>query len=378
MSTQINTYLRKRGIKGPWELSPIPNHKFQNIVIIPAYAESKHIGFTLDSLSQCEVDSFDETMVVVVVNNEANPPSHIIDNNQESLLNLTKRKDPFYVTIIDASSAGLSIPKKYAGVGMARKIGMDLALKFANPHSLLFCLDADSLVALTYFRKIESHFNSTDSIAAVVGFSHIKNEDPDLEIAIRKYEAFLRKTAMKLADAGSSFGYVSMGSTIICTAEAYAAVGGMPRRKATEDFYFLQELAKFRRVDEIETVLVYPSSRKSERVYLGTGFRMSKVKMGEDLDDLVYPNEAFQTLKLWLKIAKDGYAEEVNQIMFKVQKLSPVLHEYLVEENIEDIWEKLRESSPTEIHFQKQFQRWFDALKTHRLLNRYLTISSVL
>ena len=272
----------------------------------------------------------------------------------------------------------MSIPKKYAGVGMARKIGMDLALKFANPHSLLFCLDADSLVAPTYFREIESHFNSTHSVAAVVGFSHIKNENPDLEIAIRQYEAFLRKTAMKLADAGSPFGYVSMGSTIICRAEAYASIGGMPRRKATEDFYFLQEFAKFRRVDNIETVLVYPSSRESERVYLGTGFRMSKAKKGEDLGELAYPNEAFQTLKVWLSIAMDGYTQEVNQIMVKVQKLSPVLHNYLMEENIEDIWEKLRESSPTEIHFQKQFHRWFDALKTHRLLNRYLAISSML
>ena len=124
--------------------------------------------------------------------------------------------------------------------------------------------------------------------------------------------------------------------------------------------------------------MVYPSSRESERVYLGTGFRMLKAKKGEDLGELAYPNEAFQTLKVWLSIAIDGYTEELNQIMVKVQKLSPELHNYLIEENIENIWEKLRESSPTEIHFQKQFHRWFDALKTHRLLNRYLTISSML
>jgi hypothetical protein len=105
---------------------------------------------------------------------------------------------------------------------------------------------------------------------------------------------------------------------------------------------------------------------------------MSQAKKGEDLGELAYPNEAFQTLKVWLSIAMDGYTVEVNQIMVKVQKLSSVLHDYLIEENIEYIWNSLRESSPTEVHFQKQFHRWFDALKTHRLLNRYLTISSVL
>ena len=378
MNNSINLYLKKRGVKGPWKLSPNPIHKFKNIVIIPAYAELEHIDDTLDSLSQCEVDSFDETMVVVVVNNEADAPSHIIDNNQQSLLNITKRKDLFYVAVIDASSEGMSISKKHAGVGMARKIGMDLALEFANPETLLFCLDADSLVAPTYFREIQAHFNSTESVAAVVGFSHIKNENPELEIAIRQYEAFLRMTAMKLKDAGSPFGYVAMGSTIICRAHGYASIGGMPRRKATEDFYFLQAFAKFRGVTEIKAILVYPSSRESERVYLGTGFRISQAKKGEDLRELAYPNEAFKILKEWLTIASSGYSEDINKILTTVQKLDLLLHDYLLEENINEIWNPLRESSPSEAHFQKQFHRWFDALKTHRLLNRYLTISSLL
>ena len=378
MFAPIDNYLCKRGVKGPWGLLPIPNHKFQNIVIIPAYAELEYIGQTLDSLSQCKVASFHDIMVVVVVNNEMDANSQIIDDNKQTLSILTKRKDPFYVAIIDASSEGRSIPKKHAGVGMARKIGMDLALAFANPETLLYCLDADSLVSPTYFSEVQSHFKLNDSVAAVVGFSHIKNKNPDLEKAIRQYELFLRNTAMKLKDAGSPFGYVAMGSTIICRAHAYASIGGMPRRKATEDFYFLQEFAKFRGVTEIEAILVYPSSRESERVYLGTGFRMSQAKKGEDLGELAYPNEAFEILKEWLSIAMGGYTIDVNQIMFSVQKVCPTLQDFLRNENIEDIWDSLRESSPTEIHFQKQFHRWFDALKTHRLLNRYLTISSLL
>ena len=73
-----------------------------------------------------------------------------------------------------------------------------------------------------------------------------------------------------------------------------------------------------------------------------------------------------------------GYTEDIGEIIIKTQNLSPILYDYLMEENIKDIWDPLRESSPTEIHFQKQFHRWFDALKTHRLLNRYLTRSSML
>ena len=55
----IDKYITKRGAIGPWGISSMPIKKFQHIVIIPAYAELEYIGQTLDSLSQCEVDSFD-------------------------------------------------------------------------------------------------------------------------------------------------------------------------------------------------------------------------------------------------------------------------------------------------------------------------------
>ena len=378
MSSLIDKYITKRGLVGPWGISSMPLNFFQDIVIIPAYAELEYIGHTLDSLSECEVDSFDSILVVVVVNNETDAHSKILNNNQKTLSNLKKRNDLFSLVVIDASSDGMSIPKKHAGVGMARRIGMDFALRFAYPHSLLFCLDADSLVAPTYFREIQSHFNGTDSVAAVVEFSHSNNKNLHLETAIRQYEAFLRSTAKNLTEAGSPFGYVSMGSTIICKSDAYASIGGMPRRKATEDFYFLQEFAKFKRVDKINSTLVYPSSRESERVYLGTGFRMSQANKGKKLGDLYYPIEAFSVLKGWLLIAMGGYKEDIDEILMKTRKLSSILYDYLMEENIKKIWDPLRESSPTDIHFQKQFHRWFDALKTHRLLNRYLIISSML
>ena len=48
----------------------------------------------------------------------------------------------------------------------------------------------------------------------------------------------------------------------------YAAVGGMPKKKATEDFYFLQSLAKYTDIKQIKKVLVFPSSRNDQRVYL--------------------------------------------------------------------------------------------------------------
>ena len=116
MNSSINLYLHKRGVKGAWEISPIPAHKFQSIVIIPAYAELEYIGQTLDSLSHCDVDSFNDILVVVVVNNEADATSQIIENNKQTISNLENRNDPFLLALIDAVSDEKSITKKHAGV----------------------------------------------------------------------------------------------------------------------------------------------------------------------------------------------------------------------------------------------------------------------
>jgi len=52
---------------------------------------------------------------------------------------------------------------------------------------------------------------------------------------------------------------------IACTAQAYIAVGGMVRRQAGEDFYFLQKLAKRGPIHEIADTTVRPSPRRSDR-----------------------------------------------------------------------------------------------------------------
>ena len=49
----------------------------------------------------------------------------------------------------------------------------------------------------------------------------------------------------------------------------------MNTKKATEDFYFLQAIAKYTKVHKIKDCLVHPSSRNENRVYLGTGFRIN-------------------------------------------------------------------------------------------------------
>ena len=216
------------------------------------------------------------------------------------------------------------------------------------------------------------YFNQHNANAAVVGFCHSVPKKIDLKNTIKEYEEFLLITARKLKDAGSPYNYVAMGSTIVCTVEAYTAVGGMPRKKATEDFYFLQELSKFCGVHTIPNILVHPSPRPMSRVYLGTGFRMAQAQQGFKIRNLYYSKYAFTLLKQWITLGTAGWEMSLVEILKKTESKNKNLKKFLLKESIENIWGNLQLSSPSKNHFIKQFHRWFDGLKTIRFL-KYFT-----
>ena len=146
----------------------------------------------------------------------------------------------------------------------------------------------------------------------------------------------------------------------------------MPRKKATEDFYFLQELAKYCGVHVIPDVLVYPSPRPISRVYLGTGFHMERVENGFNIRNLYYSKYAFTLLQQWISLGTASWKMSLDKLLNHTIVLNEQLKNFLLKEGIENIWKNLQSSSPTENHFTQQFHRWFDGLKTIRLL-KYFT-----
>ena len=369
----IHSYLKKRGVAGPWKISPEPSLKFDQTVIIPAYGESEYLPKMLASLNENNPSLLKNTLVVVVVNNAENSPEEIHRDNQHCLELINSSDYQYSLGIVDAFSKGLALSPKQAGVGLARKIGMDLVLPhLATPQSLLFCTDADTIVDKRYLEKVMEYFHTNNAKAAVVGFRHLESTDSELERAIRQYERCLLTTTKKMQAAESPYGYVAMGSTMVCTAEAYCAIGGMPRKKATEDFYFLQELTKYCGVHTIPDILVFPSPRPISRVYLGTGFRMQQIQKGLDINTLYYSDKIFLILSEWLKLGNSAWKVELSIILQKAKNIDPKLEVFLQNEGIEKIWYKLQSNAPSKSHFTEQFHRWFDGLKTIRLL-KYFT-----
>ena len=253
------------------------------IVVIPCY-DDDFVFKTLQSLDsackpQCSVE------VIVVVNSAEDTSDAIVEKNRciyEELSQNSRQYSNFRLLpyIIEG------VPHKIAGVGNARKIGMDEAVwRFAsieNPRGIIVSLDSDCIVSKDYFTKIFDRFcfSKDKPNSCILQFLH--NFDEDLyskqEIdACRRYEMYLRYFRLAQKVAGIPQCLHTIGSCFAVTAETYARMGGMARRQAGEDFYFLQKLALQSKVASVDEPIVFPAPSVSERVPFGTGRSVKKI-----------------------------------------------------------------------------------------------------
>ena len=110
----------------------------------------------------------------------------------------------------------------------------------------------------------------------------------------------LRYYKNALAFTGLPYAYHTVGSSFALTAAAYARQGGMNRRKAGEDFYFINKLIKGENFGEIMGAKVVPSSRISDRVPFGTGRALLEAFDGVKNLELTYDFSIFKCLKRWV------------------------------------------------------------------------------
>ena len=393
----IDNYLKKYAVSPMRPLLAASFAGVDNAVVIPILAESSSLFRTLSSIAANPSDELGRTLVVCVLNNHrptVAAEAEIRDNQATltilkelmagrtpSVAGLAVRKGDlervagsgFRLGCIDASSADAEIPDRDGGVGTARKIGMDAALSVLNGRGpgggVICCLDADTLVMENYLAAVHAYFSRSDDPAAVAGYAHQKPADPRLLAAICCYEIFLRAYVMGLSFAGSPYAFHAIGSTMSCTAEAYAAVRGMNRRTAAEDFHFLDKLAKLRNVGHIGTTTVFPSSRPSNRVPFGTGQRMLRFMNGGMDEYRLYDSRIFAILREWLSGMEADPDRDSEAILAAARKIHPDLKAYLDFSRFAIAWPVIRRNCPDAEHLRRQFHIWFDGLKTLRLVH---------
>ena len=369
----------------------------EQAVVIPALAEKGFLFATLACLSRNCREELKRTLVLCVINNRGSHSASpgVIRNNQETIRYLhvlikglpcefgegkelsAHMKDisssPLRLACIDASSPGSEMPDNAGGVGAARKIGLDAALTVFDygtaDDKLLFCLDADTLVEDNYLKEVRSFFDKEGKAAAVVNYSHQRPATSRRRLAIGAYEIFLRYYVLGLRYAGSPYAFHTIGSTMVCTADAYVAIGGMNRRDAAEDFYFLNKLAKYTEVGRITTTNVYPSARLSRRVPFGTGRRMVRFMEGGEDEFLLYDPRVFLILKKWLGMMKSFPDRRTEEILIHAGKIDPLLLSFLEANDFFETWERIRKNTKNSKGLLRHFHFWFDAFKTMKLIH---------
>ncbi len=210
-----------------------------------------------------------------------------------------------FVIIVDRCSSGLEFNNK-EGVGLARKIGCDLAsvlfMREFVRESWIFNSDADASLAIDYFVMEKG----TAKLAALLyPFQHQTSPDLSSEQrhALTLYDQYLHYYVRGLSFAGSPYAFATLGSTIAVTVFAYIAVRGFPKRLAGEDFYFLNKIAKVADLRQKKGLPIILQGRLSNRVPFGTGPAIQEIAKaltnGETYK--VYHPHSFRILKFWLE-----------------------------------------------------------------------------
>ncbi len=337
------------------------------IVVIPCY-DDEFVFKTLQSLDsaykpQCSVE------VIVVVNSAEDTSEAIVEKNRHiyaELLQTSGKHSNFKLLpyILEG------VPHKIAGVGNARKIGMDEAVwRFAsieNPHGIIVSLDSDCLVSKYYFTKIYERFciSKDRPNACTLQFQH--NFDETLyskqEIdACRRYEMYLRYFRLAQKVAGIPQCLHTIGSCFAVTTEAYAKMGGMARRQAGEDFYFLQKLALQSNVVSVDEPIVFPAPSVSERVPFGTGRSVKKII--ETSSCKVYNFGLFLLLK-------DFYSAFPNLYVGDFPVPTEVI-DFVGEQKFKVLVDECRKNTSDRKSFVKRMFTKFDVFFMIRFLNTF-------
>lgn len=327
--------------------------RFDHVLVIPACAESA------EQLLNVWREVKGNYLVIVVVN----CPDSGTDAATERLAADLAQANRANLVIVDRYSRGRRIPIRQ-GVGLARKIGCDLALSLIHRGIIddpwVFTSDADVRLPANYFELPASVRES--SAAALFPFHHVTT--PELDRACRAYELSMLYYAAGLRWAGSSYAYTTIGSTIAFSADCYAGVRGFPKRNTGEDFYLLNKLRKSGPVSCLTRPTIEIEGRLSERVPIGTGRAIARLSQASEAR-IEHP-KCFELLRATLSWMRDIAA---------AQPRDPATGDPRVDDILEDSgffqhFETKRTQSPAASVMQKHLEDWFDGLKTRQFIHR--------
>lgn len=362
----MSNYFKQYGDYVPLIKEEISNET-RFIIVIPVHHEPDLIR-TLNSLSKCEQPG-SAVEVICYINAGEQQSSEIKNHNLNTYNNVLNWKEnaPDFLSIHPILNNELK--KKHAGVGLARRKGMDeAAWRLQNKNGVIICLDADCEVAPNYLNVIQETFTENPTLkSASVYFEHSLDETESIEIreGIILYELFLRYYVEGLKKCQYPFPFHTIGSCMIVRSDVYLAQGGMNKRKAGEDFYFMHKLFPLGDFKEINGTCVYPSARVSDRVPFGTGKAIGQwLNRDKDLQ-MAYNFEIFDELKKLFDNSKSLLQEGVSVL----NSLEKATIDYLNEIKFENALQEIKANVADEKQAIKRYYRYWDGLRLLKLVH---------
>jgi glycosyltransferase involved in cell wall biosynthesis len=339
------------------------------VVVIPCYNEPG-LTYTLESLNACKHPGCDVEILVVVNDSEDDIPE-VTTQNRLTIDQIENFKIKTFDWLQISSVYATNLPAKHAGAGWARKIGMDWAVSIFNQANntdgIILSLDADTVVEENYLKAVCQHFsNHSNQVAATLYFEH-PFEDVKHSDAVVLYELYVRYYKHAIEYTGFPNSIYTIGSCFVVKASAYVAQGGMNRRKAGEDFYFLHKLMPLGQIGSIKQTTVYPSPRLSTRVPFGTGPALKQFIDGSRDLYFTYPLQLFDILRGFFFKVESLYEMTITS----TGELSDnkLLAAFFEESGFVDQLNKLKHNCSNSAVFKRRFFHLFDAFKMLKWLN---------
>jgi hypothetical protein len=370
-----STYLEERALF-PEIIKEAPDKQTGIIVVVPAYNEPG-ISKLLDSLALCSEPEC-KVEVIIVVNAPADADKESIENNKITIKNIKswkKKNSDCFFRLFAFMARQFSVSGW--GVGLARKTGMDEAVRRFNsiddPDGIILNLDADCLVEKNYFVSVCNELlKKKERAACSIYFEHpLSGSDfpENIYKYITLYELHLRYYFQGLSYSGFPYVFHTVGSAIAVKTLPYVKAGGMNRRQAGEDFYFIQKLVPAGGYFNLNSTIVYPSPRASSRVPFGTGASMIKLTEENSPTFLTYNMLAFKELHFFFEMAENIYHCNPVEIQVCYKSFPPGLKLFIDEKEWTEKMVEIKNNTTGLPSFKKRFFGWFNMFRIVKYLN---------
>ena len=334
-----------------WKTPLIPHFNppsdLEMVVVIPAYKESQ-LDLAVHSLLACSEVAC-RVILLIVINAPEQSSLDDLNLNQRAYEEIKQIKGTDQITI---QVVNIGLPQKKAGVGLARKIGLDEAVRWfkkLNHSGILVCFDGDCRCSDTYLSAIYSAYKNQNLNAGILAYEH----PLDLESGIIPYELGLRYYTDSLRYSGYPNVHQTLGSCITINSDHYCKHGGMNTKKAGEDFYFLNKIVRKPGFAEINEALVYPAARISDRVPFGTGRALIGYQVDKEIILSNYNPLIFEDIKIFMTSLPEIIQGQSPNLPAAIQKFLNAVDFY-------QKLDKLLRNSRDLTSFYKQFYDWFD------------------